>query len=522
MTNDELLQVIEQAANDGVVDLDLSGNSLTELPPEIGQLTSLQSLVLSYNQLSALPTEIVQLTSLQSLVLSANPLSALPTEIVQLTSLQSLDLSVNELSALPPEIGQLTSLQSLVLSSNQLSVLPTEIGQLTSLQSLDLSYNQLSALPTEIGQLTSLQSLVLSSNQLRALPTEIGQLTKLKTLDLRGNDLPIPPEILGDSSLLFGEPSSPQTIFDYLAQLWGDEKQPLNEAKVLVMGQGKVGKTSLVNRLLFDTFNPHEQKTEGIDIKNWNIVVNDQTVQLNIWDFGGQEIMHATHQFFLIKRSLYLLVLDARLDEANNRLDYWLKIIQSFGGNSPIIIVGNQADEHPLDIDRRGLQQKYPNIHGFVETSCRDGTGIDTLKTILIKEIGKLDHVFDLLPKPWFIIKTRLEELKEQNTDYIPYHEYQALCQTEEICNMDTQSNLITLLHQLGIVLNFRGDERVQDTNVLNPEWVTNGVYRILNYNRLMTEFKGVLKRRLLNDILDRTIYPRDKHQFIINNDGKI
>ncbi|MBN3885676.1 MAG: leucine-rich repeat domain-containing protein, partial [Nostoc sp. JL34] len=57
MTNEELLQIIEQAAKDKVTELDLSGTGLTTLPPEFGQLTNLRSLYLRSNQLSSLPPE---------------------------------------------------------------------------------------------------------------------------------------------------------------------------------------------------------------------------------------------------------------------------------------------------------------------------------------------------------------------------------------------------------------------------------------------------------------------------------
>jgi Leucine rich repeat len=146
--------------------LDLSGNQLTALPPEVGRLTALQRLDLGKNQLTALPPEIGQLTALQRLELGGNRLTALPPEIGQLTALQRLDLGGNQLTALPPEIGQLTALQRLELSGNQLTALPPEIGQLTALQRLDLGENQLTALPPEIGQLTALQRLGFSGNQL--------------------------------------------------------------------------------------------------------------------------------------------------------------------------------------------------------------------------------------------------------------------------------------------------------------------------------------------------------------------
>ncbi len=282
---------------------------------------------------------------------------------------------------------------------------------------------------------------------------------------------------------------------------------------MLLVGQGKVGKTSLVKRLLDGSFDLHEGKTEGINITQWNVGVDGKDVQLNVWDFGGQEIMHATHQFFLTKRSLYVLVLDARLGEDENRIEYWLKIIQSFGDESPVIIVGNQIDEHPLDINRAGLQDKYPTIKAFVETSCLNGQGIDDLKAVITREIGALPNIHDELLNTWFTVKTRLEEMKE---NYISQEKYREMCEAEGITNPLSQRTLLGFLHDLGIILNFRDDPRLEETNILNPEWVTNGVYKILN-DRDVFENKGILDRARLKDILDRKQYPRSKHLFIMD-----
>ena len=198
----------------------------------------------------------------------------------------------------------------------------------------------------------------------------------------------------------------------------------LNESKMLVVGQGSVGKTSIVQQILSGTFNQNQLKTEGIAVNQWQVEGSEKRetegqppseienrkseIRLNIWDFGGQEIMHATHQFFLTKRSLYLLVLDARLTQEENRVEYWLKIIQSFGGESPVLIVGNKTDQHPLDIDRTGLQKKYPNIVGILETSAATGAGIEALKAEIAKQVDILPHVRDLLPETWFTVKSKL------------------------------------------------------------------------------------------------------------------
>ncbi|MEE9553496.1 MAG: COR domain-containing protein [candidate division Zixibacteria bacterium] len=598
MDKEELLQIIDKAAKDGLTELDLSNKEIIELPPEIGRLTTLRSLNLNYNQLTLLPAETGNLTELKSLRLSRNQLTEWPPEIGNLTGLQSLNLGYNGISELPPEIGNLTGLRSLDLRQNYLTKLPTEISSLTELQwlnlrenkltewpteirnytelqSLNLSLNQLvklppeignlillkslrlthnhfTKLPPEIGNLLALKSLRLTQNKLTELPPEIGNLTELKSLhlgynrltelppeiwnltkletlylygnhiselppeirilkkisnlNLKGNALSIPPEILGKTN-------KPATIINYYFKHVGVEKRPLNEAKMILVGQGSVGKTSLVKRLIRDEFDPDENKTEGISIDKWWISVDGDEIRLNVWDFGGQEIMHATHQFFLTKRSIYLLVLDARIGEDENRVEYWLKIIQSFGGDSPIIVVGNKIDQQPLDIDRRGLQAKYPQIKAFVETCCESGKGIEELKKVIAKEVGQIDHIHDELAVTWFAVKTHLEEMTD---DFISFKDYLEICKKENITDEISPKTLAGFMHDLGIVLNFHDDPRLYDTNILNPEWVTNGVYKILNSHALF-ESKGVLERAQLNEILDIEIYPEDKHLFIID-----
>jgi len=299
------------------------------------------------------------------------------------------------------------------------------------------------------------------------------------------------------------------------------EKHPLYEAKILFVGQGSVGKTSLVRRLTLNEFDLNETKTEGISIdhiqvSNQSEIENQQSkIRLNIWDFGGQEIMHATHQFFLTKRSLYLLVLDSRLTQEENRVEYWLKIIQSFGGESPVLIVGNKIDQHPLDIDRTGLQKKYPNIVGILETSAATGAGIEELKAAITEQVNSLPHVRDLLPETWFTVKTKLEELGKQS-NFITHDKYLELCAENEVSDETSQRTLIGFLHDLGVVLHFQDDPRLEALGILNPQWVTNGVYKILNSHTLFQN-KGVLTLAMLNTILNIDGYPRDKRLFIVD-----
>lgn len=424
-----------------------------------------------------------------------------------------LDLSGNQLTSLPPEIAKLTSLTKLDFSNNQLTGLPPEISKLTSLARLYLSRNRLKSLPLEITRMTSLTSLSLWNNQLTSLPPEIVNLTSLTFLNLSSNQLPIPPEALAD-------PFDVKAIFAALDGLVSGKQ--LNEAKMLVVGDGKVGKSSVVERLLYNTFNPQKQTTLGVEINDEMKVVQSELkgkgepIKLNIWDFGGQEIQHSTHQFFLTTRSLYLLVIDARKGDQLSNIEYWLKLIGSFGGDSPILVVINQIDQlkgqRPLNLDRKALQGKY-NIRAFVETSCLAGTGILELKEAITREVEQLKHVRDIWPREWLGIKRRLRDMK---ADYIPVEKYLEICDEEKLNDPDLRKSLLGLLHDLGIVIRFPGD-----TQVLNPRWVTQGVYGLLTSEHLVKaqgqfyvkDIGNILA--VLPDAKDR--YPEHTHRRLID-----
>ncbi|MFZ4730111.1 MAG: leucine-rich repeat protein, partial [Pseudanabaena sp.] len=503
---------IAQLSN--LTSLVLSDNQITAIPDSLSNLANLTTLNLDKNQITAIPDSLSNLANLRELWLNINQITAIPDVISHLKKLQVLWLKYNQISIIPNAITQLASLQTLILGNNQITAIPEAIAQLASLTSLYLSNNQITAIPEAIAQLASLTSLYLSNNQITAIPEAIANLANLRSLDLQNNPLPIPPEILNDFR-------KPRTIIGYWQKLRQGERKPLNEAKVILIGHGAVGKTSLVRQLIDRDFKPDENKTEGIDIRHWQISAREEAVKLRVWDFGGQEIMHATHQFFLTERSLYLLVLNARKDEGNNDVEYWLKIIESFGKDAPVLIIANKSDEHPLKLNRRHLQEKYPNIQGFFETSCKTGLGIDDLRKAITQQIAAMDHVFNELPQQWFRLK---EQIEQDNRDHITYTEYERICNDQEISDRQERRDLIRLLHLLGIVLNFAEDTRLQDTSVLNPEWVTGGVYRILNDNLLITKHKGMLNWQDLTRILtpknkgDRDCYQENRdRQFILD-----
>jgi internalin A len=380
-----------------------------------------------------------------------------------------------------------------------------------------LYQNRLTHIPEALSNLVNLKALYLSENELESLPEKLLEIESIKVIYLHGNNrLGIPREILGPTWQEVREgavPVNPQDILDYHFKVLTD-RTPLNEAKLILVGFGAAGKTSLVNRLIHDTFDPKSAKTEGIQITKWPLRLNDaEDITLHVWDFGGQEIMHSTHQFFLTERSLYLLVLNGRQGHEDEDADYWLELIQSFGGGSPVIVVLNKIHEHPFDVNRGALQQKFPNIRNFIATDCATETGLAELRAAIEQETDALEHLRDPFPKSWVAIKDRLAQMAD---NYISFEQYRQFCQHDGETDLSAQDSLAVHLHSLGIALNYKDDPRLRDTHVLNPHWVTNGIYTLLNAPEL-ADRKGELAATCLGDLLDSSHYPPERHGFLLD-----
>ncbi len=396
-----------------------------------------------------------------------------------------------------------------------LTAVPLSILKLRHLRRINLGVNRIIALPEDLKQLTHLEILQLFRNRIRDLPATI--------LDL---GLPIEPRVepvKGRGILLDENPleSPPREIIergqdairDYFESVAG-ERLPLNEAKVLLVGDGGAGKTSLAKRMLKGRFNKREKQTHGINIDTWRLTVGGTKVKLHVWDFGGQDIMHATHQFFLSERSLYILLLDGRKEED---AEYWLKHIESFGGDSPILVVLNKMDENPgFDVNRRFLQGKYEGIVGFHRVSCEKNKGIGEVKKAVGQALQRVGIIKTTWPASWFRIKTQLEKMTKP---FMSDDAYEEMCRKQGIAEASKQDTLVTFLHDLGVIVHFE-DFQLKDTHVLEPRWLTGAVYRIIN-SGVLAKGHGVLKLSSLRTTLkteeDGFKYPASKHRYIID-----
>ncbi|MEI6331593.1 MAG: COR domain-containing protein [Pseudanabaena sp. ELA645] len=354
---------------------------------------------------------------------------------------------------------------------------------------LDLSFQGLTSLPESIGQLVNLIQLDLSGNQLTSLPESIGQLANLHKLDLSNTPLSPPLEIQGHTG---------KEILSFYRQQLEQDIDHLYEAKLLILGEAGAGKTTLAMKILdsHSQLEVDQDSTLGINVFQWNFPLqNGKEFRVNIWDFGGQEIYHAIHQFFLTKRSLYILVADTRKEDTD--FYHWLNTIELLSDNCPILIIKNEKQERKREINERQLRGEFTNLKETIATNFATNRGFPEIITTIKHYIQTLPHVGTKLPKKWVNVR---EALEHDDRDYISLDEYLHICQDNGFTRKEDSLQLSGYLHDLGVCLHFQEDELLMRTVILNPTWGTNAVYKVLD-NVQVVENLGKFTREDLKSI---------------------
>ncbi|MCP2731612.1 leucine-rich repeat domain-containing protein, partial [Limnofasciculus baicalensis] len=465
--------------------LHLIGNQIKEIPEFLGNLTNLTVLHLIGNQIKEIPEFLGNLTNLTYLNLGYNSIKEIPEFLGNLTNLTRLNFSGNQLKEIPEFLGNLTNLTKLHLGENQIKEIPEFLGNLTNLTELYLSGNQIKEIPEFLGKLEKLERLELSNNQITDIPQTLQQLKALKELDLQANPISIPPEILSYNKRSWKRPDAQPILDYYFTQRDPNETQTLYEAKLLIVGEGGSGKTSLANKILNPDYQlkpeTEDTSTEGIDILKWEFTTaNGKEYRINIWDFGGQEIYHQTHQFFLTQRSLYLLVADSRKEDTDHY--FWLEIIRILSNNSPVLLIQNEKQDRTCNLNLNQLRGEFANLRDTFALNLANNRGLTELQNELQHQLEKLIPNGIPFPNKWFAVRYTLEN---DGRNYIEYSEYQNTCRRHGINNRDEMCLLSQFLHDLGICLHFQNDPILSHRLILKPNWGTTAVYKILDNDKV-------------------------------------
>lgn len=515
----------------------LAGIQLTELPDWLGNLTNLRTLDLGSNQLAILPKTLGQLKGLRMLNLCSNNLSEVPQSLGECKALLNLDLSFNRLSNLPESLGQLTELDTLNLYSNNfvstpqslnnvrrltgvyfarsdrsepgLRQLPTWIRSNRQLSVIQFSGEALRSLPEWIGELSSLVDLDLPANDLTDLPFSISKLKKLKSLNLAGN--PLNPELSAANQ------EGLEAVRRYL-RAKAEAQITLNEAKLILVGEGEVGKSSLLSALRDDPWVEGNPTTHGIEIKSIKVSTADKKTEitLNGWDFGGQRVYRPTHQLFFSAPAVYLVVWKPREGPQQGFVKEWISLIKHRTPDAKVIVVathGGPKQRQP-DIDRQQIWDLFGRdmvVDFFLIDSKPDKKGkrkgIVDLKKAIARIAASLPEMGRKVPKRWE--ETR-QALKKTGAPYLPFRQVEKLCLDHNM-DEDEAKDFVRISHRLGHLIHYEHDPLLQDIVALKPDWLSTAISFVLD-DEQTRESHGLISFERLGELWSDPKRPKDRY----------
>ncbi|KAK3921714.1 Leucine-rich repeat serine/threonine-protein kinase 1 [Frankliniella fusca] len=458
-----------------------------------------------------------------------------------------------------------------------------------NLSMLDLSNNQLKGIPINIHELSNLSVLNISGNaDVCELPHQMGLLSRLWNLNTRGCNLQEPLKSMIDSKKF-----KTMDVIGYLKSVLEDAK-PYARMKLMIVGVQGIGKTSLLEQLRQEgggSFRKRPGTTEhwakrmgnknvntktsrginmstvGVDIGDWvyekrrgQANANYGPVVFRTWDFGGQREYYATHQYFLSKRSLYLVVWKIS-DGAKGiqEILQWLVNIQARAPNSPVIIVGTHYDvvrengQTPastsmsedlqqmirdkfiniVDAEKCGL----PRVLDTIEVSCKTRHNIKLLCNLIY------DTVFSLRPpgSKELLLEQKVPASYLMLEDVVCHLAAERKTKgVDPVLNADQYKNVVwcemqhrygktfrdwselhqatLFLHDNGVLLHY-DDATLKDLYFLDPQWLCDMLAHVVTIREINPFARtGVMKLDDLKHVFKSSaIGPVDTRGYIVS-----
>lgn len=157
---------------------------------------------------------------------------------------------------------------------------------------------------------------------------------------------------------------------------------PLRKFKLVFLGEQSVGKTSLITRFMYDSFDNTYQATIGIDFLSKTMYLEDRTVRLQLWDTAGQERFRSLIPSYIRDSTVAVIVYDITNIVSFNQTNKWIDDVRAERGNDVIImLVGNKTDlaeKRQVSIDEGEKKAKELNVM-FIETSAKAGYNVKQL-----------------------------------------------------------------------------------------------------------------------------------------------
>ena len=332
----------------------------------------------------------------------------------------------------------------------------------------------------------------------------------------------------GDISLF----SQPREVIEAYYRGREDRKgKSVRECKVIFLGKGGAGKSSLIRRMEFpgEELDTNSLPTNGVSVTKWNVTPPDGSMSLRVMDFGGQEIMHSMHRCFLTAHTVYVVVCDSREDGGvDAEVVMWVEAVKTFAPDCPVILALNKADlSGNVSVDEKDLKRRNPNLKKVLRTSAFAEPGVKLLEEAILNEVpGCMDRM-EVSPE-WLAVKRELEDMVEKDIDTFTADDYREICIRNNTGDDDAlRFKMLEYFKTIGVAYFYNPTDgapnhSLESIRVSNPAWITNGIYRLIikadDIGFLpKSQIRKILETPYEGDTLPNRIYDGEKADFILH-----
>jgi internalin A len=538
-------QIADLAPLQGLADLqslDCSGTQVADLAPLQG-LANLQILECSFTRVADLTplqglanlqilacwgTQVADLSPLHGLA-NLQTLACLGTRVANLAplrglaNLRSLDCSDTQVADLAPLQG-LANLRSLTCGGTQVDDLAPLRG-LANLQSLACNSTSVADL-APLQDLPSLRQLKFSKCAIQRAPSALWDQASLDDVFCYRARLPdVPVEALSAEP----DDNALPKIRAHLRDL-GPSPTRMRDAKLMVLGNGRVGKTQLCRRLFDEPFEEAADSTHGIVVRPlpFDATPDGAPATLHVWDFGGQDIYHGTHALFLKARAIFLVAWTPAAEEAgehvhdgvlfrNHLLPYWLSYVKTFGGTAaPLLVVQTRCDHGavdavPLDEPAAALLRGFETAT-TLHHSALTGKGHAALEEALADLYAQIDQ--PLIGPGRAKVKAQIEGMiaadakrspEEKQHRTLPRGEFERMC--DEAGLISDPALFLRFLSDAGVVFHRPG--MFGDAVILDQAWALEAIYAVFDRSATLPILRDAMSGRFTRSLLATLLWDR-------------
>ena len=277
----------------------------------------------------------------------------------------------------------------------------------------------------------------------------------------------------------------------------------LAEVKLILVGEGAVGKSSLLAALRDEPWVEHRDRTHGLQIKPVEVEHAGQAITLNGWDFGGQQVYRPTHQLFFTAPAVYLVVWKPREGPEVGMVEQWLAMIHHrAGADARVHVVATHGgpSSRISSIDEIRLQERFgPLIVSFHTVDSKNPETLCELRAAIAETAAGTPHCRRWYPDSWLRTREALAETGEQS---LTYEDYYRIAEKNWLSPVDARSLAINS-HALGHWIHYADEPALAQIVVVRPAWLSVAIAAVLE-NREAGESGGLVPHRLFGRIWSR------------------